>query len=394
MASKAAVGQFRLPPEVRKAAGLGWRLFPIKAGDKRPPLLKNWPANASSDLGQLEAWAVKFPECNWGMATGSGSKVFVLDVDGEKGKSALLAFNGKGQELPATLTVTTGNGIHLYFCWPESHSIRNSARKLAQGLDIRGEGGYVVIPPSVHPNGTQYAFDDPDKPIADAPEWLLQLIAQNETPEARIPIAEIGILVKGQRNDGLFRYGCALRRRGAGLQELETELLQANARRCRPPLPDAEVLRIAASAATYPIGGPDPLECAWATVLKETHSSRYEHFLDLARQLQLVRPGLPIALPLLRIGTLMDCDWTQVRRWRQRGVKEGRLRPAGKYVPHRKAGSYILTECPTREAKTTVPLGKSVPLKAPTSGLVGHQSVSPSGTSAEQTEKGYLEGWL
>jgi hypothetical protein len=396
MASKAAVDQFRLPPEVRKAAGAGWRLFPIKAGDKRPPLLKSWPTKASRDLGQLESWATQFPECNWGMATGSDSKVFVLDVDGEKGRGALLAFRRQDQELPATLTVTTGSGIHLYFRWPESHSVRNSARKVAEGLDVRGEGGYVVIPPSVHPSGEQYAYVDETTPIACAPDWLLAVVGQNEAqPSAKLE-PEIGILHQGTRNDGLTRLGGALRRRGANLEDLETKLLLANAERCRPPLQDAEVLRIAASVALYPIGGPDPLERAWASATEGALSikSKYERFLALARHLQLARPGLSIALPLQRIGALMGCDWTQAKRWRKRAIGEGWLRPVERYVPHRKAALYFFTECPTREPRGTVPLGQSVPLKEPTSGLVGHQSVSPSGTSAEQTEKGYLEGWL
>ena len=89
---------------------------------------------------------------------------------------------------------------------------------------------------------------------------------------------------------------------------------------------------------------------------------------------------MTIALPLQRIGALMDCDWTQVRRWRIRAVREGWLWPVERYVAHRRAGHYSYLECPTRadatEERTTgsdaVPLGTTVPLTSTTSGLVGH----------------------
>jgi len=109
---------------------------------------------------------------------------------------------------------------------------------------------------------------------------------------------------------------------------------------------------------------------------------------------------------LARIGLLLERDWTQVRRWRQRAVREGLLRPAGHYVPHRRAGQYFYVESPTRAdftksqcpTRTPVPLGPKVPLTTPTSGLVGHpQESDPSGTPAEHGDResvGYVEGWL
>ena len=212
---------------------------------------------------------------------------------------------------------------------------------------------------------------------------------------------KIGVLLKGSRNDGLIRLAGALRRKGATEAELQTALLEASARRCRPPLSEREVVKIAASAARYPVGGPDPLQAAWQTI-NGAGISGFEKFTALCRNLQLARPGHPIALPLARIGTLMGCDWTQVRRWRGRAVTEGRLQPVGHYVPHRKAAQYLFTECPTRadsskhrkECPTrTVPLEPSVPLTLPTSGLVGHPQ-DPSGTVAEHRESGYVEGWL
>jgi len=130
------------------------------------------------------------------VATGPDSGVFVLDVDGEPGADVLLAYDEQGQKLPNTLLVSTGRGIHVYFRWPGGHSIRNSAGKLSKNLDIRGENGYVVIPPSIHPNGEPYVYGDPNEPVSEAPEWLLEMIKQPSQPVPMPPgtVAPKGIV--------------------------------------------------------------------------------------------------------------------------------------------------------------------------------------------------------
>ena len=173
----------------------------------------------------------------------------------------------------------------------------------------------------------------PRQPIVVPPDWLLQRVAvndrqriaanRNQAPYLRV--AEYAILPETLRNDGLMRYAGALRRQGAGLDELVSELTKSNVVRCRPPLPHAEVFKIAESAAKYPVGGPDPLEAAWQSIPNDQPREGYDGFLALLRQLQLSRPGYSIALPLERIGWLMKRDWTQVRRWRRKAVGDGRI---------------------------------------------------------------------
>jgi len=250
MASPQARPRGSLPAEIRAAAARGWRLLPVLARTKTP-LVKEWQKFATSDLGQLEAWAAQFPDCNWGMATGPGSGVFVLDVDGESGVAALLAHHEQGRKLPNTLTVSTGNGSHLYFHWPEDQPIRNSAGKLADGLDIRGEGGYVVIPPSVHPNGEPYAYGDPEERVLDAPDWLLALLRESTQGPRLISPQPQAAIPEGKRNDTLTSLAGSMRHRGMSKAAIEAALLEENRQQCQPPLPDAEVRRIAASAARY-----------------------------------------------------------------------------------------------------------------------------------------------
>lgn len=332
----------KLAVELRQAAFRGFHLVPLCRPDDvsrsekergKVPLLKNWQHRASADLVQLEKWAAEFPGCNWGVVTGHRSGIFVLDVDGEQGEFALKALKQQGHELPATLTVSTGSGKHLYFLCPNGLEIRNSVRHIGAGLDIRGERGQAVVPPSVHRSGGHYCYADPNVPIAAAPQWLLDKVAGPRR-------ASTCVLYENYRNDGLTRLAGELRRKGASRVELERRLLAENMRRCRPPLAEEDVLTIAASVARYPIGGLDPLEIAWEKVITEEHATTYEKFMALAGHLQLARPDFPIALPLERIGELMGFNWTLLRRYRGRAVSDGRLEEVKKCIPKRMAALF------------------------------------------------------
>lgn len=337
--------------EYIRLAAQGWLLFPCAPRNKTP-LLKGWPALASSDPATIRKWAVKHPGCNWAVACGADSGVWVLDVDGELGSASLRSLvEQHGEEWTRTLAVTTARGQHFYFACPAGTNIKNSTGKLGAGLDVRGEGGYCIIPPSVHPSGVRYEWESPlnGHAPASAPAWLLERVTSAARPV--VQTSEIGILPEGRRNDGLTRLAGAMRRRGATTAEIETALLEHNGRRCRPPLLDAEVRKIAASVSRYAPGGLDPLEQAWQAIQGEAFPSRYEQFLALACQLQQARFDHAIALPLKRIGALMDAHWNTVSRYRQKAVAVGLLVPAGEYIPHRRAGLYRFSETPKAVTK-------------------------------------------
>jgi AAA domain/Bifunctional DNA primase/polymerase, N-terminal len=139
------------------------------------PAKKGW-RHAESEIG---------PDGN-GVKTGNGLVVVDLDVRPEKGKdgvSELLALLPLGedipdaQKIPDTLTVSTPTGgVHLYFEVPKDTIISNSSGLVAPGIDIRGEGGFVVAPGSPHKNGGTYVCEDENAPIAPMPTWLLEKI--------------------------------------------------------------------------------------------------------------------------------------------------------------------------------------------------------------------------
>jgi|HubBroStandDraft_6_1064221.scaffolds.fasta_scaffold00588_16 hypothetical protein len=355
---------------VLRLATHGWRLFPCVARAKTP-LMKGWSTLASSSAATIRKWAIKHPGCNWAVACGPESGVWVLDIDGDEGRGSLATLEAQHGRLPDTLASCTGRedgGEHRWFTWSAAHNIRNSTSKLAAGLDIRGAGGYAIIPPSRHPNGPQYVFTNALEP-ASAPDWLLR---EAVTARERLTgLTEVSVWPEGRRNDGLTRLAGAMRRKGNSLAEIEGVLLEHNCRRGRPPLKPTEVLKIAASVARYAPGGPDPLERAWQAVQGETNLSRYERFLGLACQLQLSRPDQTIALPLERIAALMGIHYTMVSLYRKRAVTDHLLEPAEEYVPHRRAGLYRVSL-----ENITKNLTKNL-----TSGLVRILKNSPSETS-------------
>jgi Bifunctional DNA primase/polymerase, N-terminal/Primase C terminal 1 (PriCT-1) len=332
---------------VLRSATCGWRLLPCVERGKTP-LVQDWPRRASCDADVIRRWAREHEGCNWGVLCGADSGVWVLDVDGEPGSTSLrLLVEQHGSDWTKTLTAKTGTGLHLYFQNPAGIVIRTTAGKLGVGLDIRGAGGYAICPPSTHPSGTRYEWTSPSNGLApaSAPVWLLEMVTSTTRPV--VQASEIGILLEGYRNDTLFRGGCYLRRKGWEQSAIESELLAQNLRRCRPPLLDTEVRTIAASAASYPVGGADPLETAWQAIQGEFYPSNYERFLALARELQSARPDQTIALPLQRIGALMGAHWTTVSLYRRRAVTAGTLQPSEQYIPHRRAGLY---RCQTGES--------------------------------------------
>lgn len=228
----------------------GWRLFPCRPRDKTP-LVREWQHVATTTPEQIRAWYAEYPGCNWGVACGAESGVWVLDVDGPNGEASLKALVERHGSLPAGLTVRTGKGLHLYFAWPAIVELRNSASKIGDGLDVRGEGGYVLAPGSVHPSGAIYAVAK-DGPVPAAPEWLVEM-AMSPAPLSAITSEDGGAdaIAEGKRNAALSSLAGTMRNRGMSAAAIEAALLAENASRCRPPLPEGEVRAIAQSVSRY-----------------------------------------------------------------------------------------------------------------------------------------------
>jgi hypothetical protein len=145
-------------------------VFPCEPGGKAP-LTYNGFWDATTDARRIRAWWGRWPDANVGVPTGRRSGLLVLDVDPRDGGAEGLAeLEVAGGPLPETAKARTGGGgTHVFFAYPVGEEVRSSAGRLGPGLDVRGEGGYVVVPPS----RTLSAYEWLDRlPLAD-PAWLL-----------------------------------------------------------------------------------------------------------------------------------------------------------------------------------------------------------------------------
>ena len=214
--------------------------------------------DATTDQDLIRAWWHEYPRANLGMPTGTVSGIVVVDVDSTDGFTSVADLG-----VTAPLTVITGRGGHLYFRHP-GNQVRNFSGKYP-GLDLRGDGGYVVVPPSRHVSGDSYSWvGDGCLPDFDALPQLPTVFCAPSSFSAcaRTVGAKAGknschskhTIQKGRRNDTLFRIGCSYRARGAPRDEIGKTLRLVNMLRCSPPVSDTEVASCVRSACRYPKG--------------------------------------------------------------------------------------------------------------------------------------------
>ena len=234
-----------------KLAERGLAVFPCRPQNKRPATAHGLK-DATVDPRVIERWWHE-NDYNIGVATGAISGMMVIDVDNVEAEAELRKLETEHGALPATVEAITARGRHLFFKWP-GQDIRNSAGKIAPGIDVRGNGGYVLAAPSLHPSGRRYAWSvDSASIFAEAPSWLLDMINGPKDTTAGPAMAWNDVVRdgagKGCRNDTLARLvGHLLHRRVDPLTTLEIALA-VNYARFRPPLPRTEVTAIVDSIA-------------------------------------------------------------------------------------------------------------------------------------------------
>jgi energy-coupling factor transporter ATP-binding protein EcfA2 len=180
-------------------ANHGWRFIPLYG---KKPFLSDWPNVATNDIQTLNRWAELYRSCNWGTVLGSDR--FVLDVDGDSGRATLEQLERDNGTLPPTFIVRSGReepSFHYYFNYPSEFTVGNC--KLGPGLEIKGNRGQCVFPPSIHPDtGNKYTFASCDPP-ATAPLWLLQRIQKAPTSTVASSHFDFPIPTQLERNTAL-----------------------------------------------------------------------------------------------------------------------------------------------------------------------------------------------
>jgi len=220
------------------------------------PRVNHWPDQATTDAETIKKRWRKWPDTNIGIATGAMSNIVVLD--GVESTATLNKLQQDHEPVPPTFVQKSVSGRrHLVFRFPKDQGrLMKNEVKFAPGLDVRTTGGRLVVEASLHYSVSRYEWltDLQDTPIADIPQWLLQIVigasSHTETSSSTTGTNDESI-PEGQRNDRLFKMGCALRRHRATKSSIEAALLQENIDRCTSPLSADEVRMIAESAATY-----------------------------------------------------------------------------------------------------------------------------------------------
>ena len=226
-------------------------------------LVPNGVHDASTDPQVIREWWSQYPDANIGVATGSVSGIVVLDIDGAEGERSLQQLQDQHGVLPTTAEQRTGRGRHLFFHIYGNRRVSNSASRLGQGLDIRGEGGYVVVAPSRHISGMRYQWvGDPLTNVASLPilpSFLTEPRRQHAPRRANVsaPINDVNARAEiqtaadivrnareGTRNDSVnreaFRLGKGLGPNSEHLPAARTALRRAA---LEAGLDDAEVDR-------------------------------------------------------------------------------------------------------------------------------------------------------
>ena len=246
-------------------ASLGWKVFPAhtikdgqcscgKANCSSPgkhPKTRYGLKEAVTNQPTISKWWGKTPDANIAIRTGKESGLIVLDVDIKtNGFDSLEALQNTFEKLPETLTaITGGGGNHICFSYP-GVVIKNKIN-LVEGIDFRGDNGYIIAPPSLHKCGNWYSWVDLNTPLSNAPEWLIELVNRTGTDTNE---DDASIIPEGTRNNSLVSIAGRKWNEGITKPALRTFLLEENQIKCKPPLSHDEVSKLVESVTSYKQG--------------------------------------------------------------------------------------------------------------------------------------------
>jgi hypothetical protein len=243
-----------------RLAERGRPVFPCRVANKRPLVPRGFH-EASTDPEAIRRWWTRWPTALIGMPTGASSGMVVVDLDVKNGHDGIAAFEAlrAGRELPPhPLVQTRSGGRHLYFATVPGRTIRCSASRLAPGVDVRGDGGYVITPPSPGYEPLHRAplapppwlLDLLDPPPAPRPQHQPRATTNDADEDAERLMRLVGFVAaasEGERNSVLFWAVCCAAENGlperstaialeeaattAGLSKKEAERTIASARR-------------------------------------------------------------------------------------------------------------------------------------------------------------------
>lgn len=235
------------------AQRLRWPVFPVKPRAKQPPLVEHGSIDASTDETTIRQWWKKWPQAN--VAVRTGDEIFVFDVDvrhgGRETFDALEYKHGKFRDTLRQVTGRQDGSFQLIYQRPPGVLIANAEKVCGwDGIDIRGTNGYILVPPSIHPDsGKEYFWDTAKKTILEEPinppdDWLIEAIRSAQNGHAEFQMPPEGEKIKwGSQKHVLFRLGCSMRAKGCGYDEIVEAMWTVNQNRCEKPGPRKNIER-------------------------------------------------------------------------------------------------------------------------------------------------------
>lgn len=243
-------------------AAMGWAVFPLQPKGKEPLDGSRGFKDATTDQEKIRKWWGRHPDMNIGLATGAASGgIVAVDVDenddrGKHGMDTLTEWERGRGELPETaMSITGSGGYHILLRVEGACPCSTNADK---AVDIRGDGGYIVLPPSVHPNGNRYEWEcDPSEfPVADA-DANAKAFIESVRPHNFGMYQKFDVpnaIPEGQRDETIFKLAASMRANGIDPDMIESVCQAVNADRCMPPLSAAKVRAKVRSACRYKEG--------------------------------------------------------------------------------------------------------------------------------------------
>lgn len=235
-------------------AARGRSVIPMQPHGKRPLVAWREFQQRAASVAEIHRWFRHWPDANVGIVTGRISGIVVVDVDLRHGGPQCVAAAEAAQgPLPPTVEAATGGGgRHLYYAHPGAAVANRVA--VRPGIDVRGDGGCVVAPPSVHPSGRRYAWVDGHGPddLAPAPlpaHFFARAGTLNPGGHSREHWRQLvrEDIVEGSRNNTIASLSGHLLRRDVDPDVVLELMLAWNRTHCRPPLPDEEVAQVVQS---------------------------------------------------------------------------------------------------------------------------------------------------
>lgn len=335
----------------------------------KTPLTHNGVKDATTDRSRITALWTRHPGANIGVATGGITGLVVVDRDGDSPEAARL-----WDSLPPTLEVKTSRGRHRYYRVREPLGTKVKSRKLAADVDLKADGGYVVAPPSIHPDGPRYKFVEETQAIgvADFPDEMLVEPEPREQGSRRrgsstVPLDDGGPIPEGSRNSTIFFRALDLKEAGKSRGEALDEILGVNDARCAPPLGPDEVERVVTSAYRYPMRGkrtpPEVLEALtplkrawwfspWRGVGGKSERDIVRVLLKLAERYgHLIPTGVRISISIRDLAIAAGCGKSTVTRVAGRLRLAGWLRGDNAQRCGTDSGAFVLLPRPTGDTQ-------------------------------------------